>query len=78
MPDSGYFEKIGKQGKKILSYLMKEQRKLKIPVEECPDEKMKSLITKNIANYLEATPQTIPPTLGILESSGILSAGKAQ
>jgi len=55
---------------------MEEQRKLKIPVEECPDEKMKSLITKNIANYLEATPQTIPPTLKILESSGILSSRK--
>jgi CRISPR-associated protein Csa3 len=24
LPDSGYFEKIGKQGKKILSYLMEE------------------------------------------------------
>lgn len=74
MPDSGYFEKTGKQGKKILSYLMQEEKKLKKPIEECSDEKLKPLITKNIANHLGVTPQTITPTLKTLEFSGDLSS----
>lgn len=76
MPDSGYFEKIGKQGKKILSYLMQEEKKLKIPIEECSDEKLKPFISKNIANYLGVTPQTITPNLKTLEFSGLLSSRK--
>jgi len=76
MPDSGYFEKIGKQGKKILSYLMQEEKKLKIPIEECSDEKLKPFISKNISNHLGVTPQTITPNLKTLEFSGLLSSRK--
>lgn len=76
MPDSGYFEKIGKQSKKMLSYLMQEEKKLNKPVEQCDDEKLKPFISKNIANYLGVTPQTITPTLKVLEASGLLSCRK--
>lgn len=74
MPDSGYFEKIGKQGKKILSYLMQEEKKLNKPLEQCDDEKLRPFISKNIANHLEVTPQTITPNLKTLEFSGLLSS----
>lgn len=76
VPDSGYFEKIGKQGKKILSYLMQEEKKLKKPIEDCSDEMLKPFITKNIANHLGVTPQTITPNLKTLEFSGLLSSRK--
>lgn len=74
MPDSGYFLTLGKQGKKILSYLMQEEKKLKIPIEHCEDEMLRPFITKNIANHLRVTPQTITPNLKTLESSRILSS----
>lgn len=76
MPDSGYFEKIRKQEKKVLSYLMQEEKKLKKPVEQCDDEKLKPLISKNIANHLGVTPQTTTPILKSLETSGLLSSRK--
>jgi hypothetical protein len=76
MPDSGYFEKIGKQGKKILSYLMQEEKKLKDPIEQCSDEKLRPFISKNIANHLDVTPQTLTPILKGLEFSGLLSSRK--
>lgn len=76
LPDSGYFEKIGKQGKKILSYLTQEEKRLDTPIEKCSDEKLRPFISKNIANYLGVTSQTITPTLKILENSGILSGRK--
>ncbi|MGB9928998.1 MAG: DUF6293 family protein [Methanosarcina sp.] len=74
MPDSGYFTSIGKQGKKIFSYLMQEEKKLKTPIEECSDEKLRPFITKNIANHLGVTSQTIIPNLKIMEASGLLSS----
>jgi CRISPR-associated protein Csa3 len=74
MPDSGYFANIGKQGKKILSYLMQEEKKLKKPNEQCDDEILRPFITKNIANHLGVTPQTITPSLKTLEFSGLLSS----
>lgn len=76
MPDSGYFEKIRKQEKKVLSYLMQEEKKLKKPIEQCDDEKLKPLISKNIANHLGVTPQTATPILKSLETSGLLSSRK--
>jgi CRISPR-associated protein Csa3 len=76
MPDSGYFANIGKQGKKILSYLMQEEKKLKKPNEQCDDEKLKPFITKNISNHLGVTPQTITPNLKTLEFSKLLSSRK--
>jgi DNA-binding PadR family transcriptional regulator len=42
--------------------------------EECSDERLKLFITKNIANHLGVTPQTITPNLKTLEFSGILSS----
>lgn len=76
LPDSGYFEKIGKQGEKILFYLMQEEKKLDIPIEECSDEKLRPFISRNIANHLRVTPQTITPTLKILESQEFFPACK--
>jgi len=74
MPDSGYFASIGKQGKKILSYLMQAEKNLNKPVEQCDDEKLKPFISKNISNHLGVTPQTITPNLKTLEFSGLLSS----
>jgi len=74
MPDSGYFEKIGKQGKKILTYLMQEEKNLKDQIEQCSDEKLRPFISKNIANHLKVTPQTITPNLKTLEFTGLLSS----
>nr|WP_238985677.1 hypothetical protein [Methanosarcina barkeri] len=76
MPDSGYFEKIRKQEKKVLSYLMQEEKKLKKPIKQCDDEKLKPFISKNIANHLGVTPQTTTPILKSLEASGLLSSRK--
>ncbi|AKB32510.1 hypothetical protein MSSIH_1820 [Methanosarcina siciliae HI350] len=76
MPDPGYFEKIGKQGKKTFSYLMQEEKKLKDPIEQCSDEKLRPFISKNIANHLGVTPQTLTPILKSLEFSGLLSSRK--
>ncbi|WP_269852123.1 helix-turn-helix domain-containing protein [Methanosarcina horonobensis] len=55
---------------------MQEEKKLKKPLEQCSDEKLKPFITKNIANHLGVTPQTITPTLKALEFSGLLSSRK--
>ena len=53
---------------------MQEEKKLKTPIEECSDEKLRPFITKNIANYLGVTSQTIIPNLKIMEASGLLSS----
>jgi len=59
---------------KILSYLMQEEKKLKKPSEQCEDEILRPFITKNIANHLGVTPQTITPNLKTLEFSKLLSS----
>lgn len=53
---------------------MQEEKKLGNPVEECSDEKLRPFITKNIANYLGVTSQTIISNLKIMEASGLLSS----
>ena len=55
---------------------MQEEKKLKDPVELYSDEKLRPLISKNIANHLRVTPQTITPCLKTMEFSGLLSSRK--
>ncbi len=52
IPDAGYLSTIGKQMKRILKYLLKEENLLDKPVEECEDEILRNFITKKIAGSL--------------------------
>ncbi|AKB21958.1 DUF6293 family protein [Methanosarcina sp. WH1] len=75
-PNSGYFNDIGDQAKKILSYLLDEHIKLKKPVEECSDDELKSFINREIARGLGVTSQTITNKLQMMEADGLLMSKK--
>lgn len=72
IPDAGYLNSVGKQMKKILTYLMKEENSLKRQVEECDDEQLRNFITKKIASSLGVEPQSIIPNLRVLESDRLI------
>lgn len=71
-PNSGYFNDIGDQAKKILSYLLDEHKKLRKPVEECSDDELKNFINREIARGLGVTSQTITNKLQMMEADGLL------
>ncbi|PAV13358.1 hypothetical protein ASJ81_18095 [Methanosarcina spelaei] len=60
----------------LLDFGIQEEKKLKKPVDQCDDEKLKPFISKNIANHFGVTPQTTTPILKSLETSGLLSSRK--
>jgi CRISPR-associated protein Csa3 len=75
-PNSGYFNDIGDQAKKILLYLLEEHKKLKKPVEEYNDDELKSFINREIALGLGVTSQTITNKLQMMEADGLLMSKK--
>ena len=75
-PNSGYFNDIGDQAKKILAYLLDEHKKLRKPIEECSDDELKNFINREIASGLGVTSQTITNKLQMMEADGLLMSRK--
>jgi hypothetical protein len=76
-PNFGYCNNIGEVTKKILLYLLEEQKKLNKHVEEYNDDELKNFITREIAHGLGVTPQTITNKLQMMEADGLLKSKKS-
>ncbi|MBU4221585.1 MAG: hypothetical protein KKA10_08190 [Euryarchaeota archaeon] len=74
IPAAGYLDKISKQMKRILARLLMIENSIGRPIKECDDEQMRSFITKNIASSLGVEPQSIIPSLRVMESDRLIQS----